>query len=27
MWVDGVCKDNSCKTLQVKIITIQHTAR
>ena len=27
VWVDGVCKDNSCKTLDVKIITIQHTAR
>jgi hypothetical protein len=27
VWVDGVCKDNSCKTLDVKVITIQHTAR
>ena len=24
VWVNGVCKDNSCKTLDVKVITIQH---
>jgi hypothetical protein len=27
VWVNGVCKDNACKTLDVKVITIQHTAR
>ncbi|MGB7976031.1 MAG: hypothetical protein WCF81_17180 [Roseiarcus sp.] len=27
VWVDRVCKDNPCKTLGVKAITIQHTAK
>jgi hypothetical protein len=27
VWVNGVCKDNSCKALDVKIITIQHGPR
>jgi hypothetical protein len=27
VWVNGVCKDNSCKTLDVKVITIQHTGK
>jgi len=24
VWVNGLCKDNACKTLDVKVITIQH---
>ncbi len=27
VWVNGVCRDNSCKTLDVKVITIQHGPR
>jgi hypothetical protein len=27
VWVNGVCKDNFCKTLDVKVITIQHAAK
>ena len=25
VWVNGVCKDEACKRLDVKVITIQHT--
>ena len=24
VWVNGVCRDNACKALDVKVITIQH---
>ena len=27
VWINGVCKDRACKAQDVKVITIQHTAR